>query len=662
MRDGNKGAIGRVAQWAVFAVWLLLPGAVFADRYALLVGINHYPRLRDRDLNGALNDVERMSQVLLREFAYPQANVVVLTDEKATLDGIRGAFGELARRVRPGDAVVFHYSGHGTLLPDDNGDEPDGQDEALCPYDFSDSGARALRDDELGRLLDALGPIQIAVVLDCCHSGTATKSANPRLRSRFVPAVQQAKGLFAAAKSLTTAPIGREILSAPGQQRVVLSACTEAQESVEIDVRFEPYLAEPLATGLMTYFLVEGLRGPADTNDDAIVSYNEAFAYARRQIDAQFNADQVDETERQTPVLEVAQDPLGDAPVFGVRQKRPLYARVEEIRADRAILDLGAVHGLEPEQVLGVYASPPAGTRLDAPLGQLKIAGLDVKRAEAKSISGLPPQRGVVVVPLVDPVDTSDLVLRVEPAPSLEPAGRAAAQAVCDEVLRLAAAIQGVRLAGGDAFDLRITVASGRVAGGLVEIRVTAKELNGVEHGPRQWQVAATGLSIRTGQVPHEIAAWIAELSGRRQTRMSLATLTNPAPGFGLQAVVDRRPAPGSNLPEYRVGDSLKFGLKASANCWYYIVAVDPADNAVLWCPQPGQQHYAPAGRGLLHPGPGEMFRVPGPPGVYVVKLLALRRPLGQEALADGIPRPDAFTSMPPSDWAESSVTFRVNE
>ncbi|NLX98329.1 MAG: DUF4384 domain-containing protein [Rhodopirellula sp.] len=637
----------------ILAVLALLPASSSAEHYALLVGIDDYPRLRNRNLGGAANDVERLSHVLLREFSFPQQNVSILRNQQATLFAIRQAFQQLADRVQPGDTVVFHYSGHGTLLVDDNGDEQDGQDEALCPHDFAENGAQALRDDELDQMLAKLGPVHIAVLLDCCHSGTATKSVNRRLRSRYVPALQQAKSLFAGTKSLTASPSGGEIGSAVGgQQRVVFSACTAAQESVELDVSFEPDLREPLATGLLTYFLVEGLRGPADTNDDGVISYGEAFAHARRQIDAQFNADQVDETARQTPVLDCPDSRWADGPVFGVARKQPLYAHVEPMQADRAMLDLGAVHGLKPRQVLGIYAAPPTGTRLEQPLGQLEIDRLDIRSAEAKAVSGVAPRKGVVVVPLVDPADDSDVLLLIERVGSSGPVEDAAADAICQQVSRLAAELDRVRLSDRDGYDLRITVAPGGTTAGRVEISVTATELNGTRHGPRQW--------FHPGSVAQQIVAWIGDLAGGRQTRMSLATLTNPAPGFGLQAVVDRRPAGGANLAEYRVGDSLKFGLKASADCWYYIVAVDPSDQARLWCPQPNQQHFAPAGRKLLHPGPGELFRVAGPAGVYVVKLLAVREPLPSTAFHDGIPRPQALQSMPPSQWAESSVTFRV--
>ena len=50
--------------------------------------------------------------------------------------------------VGTGRVFIVQYSGHGTQLPDNNGDEQDGYDEALYLYDG------ALRDDEIAALLN----------------------------------------------------------------------------------------------------------------------------------------------------------------------------------------------------------------------------------------------------------------------------------------------------------------------------------------------------------------------------------------------------------------------------------------------------------------------------------------------------------------------------
>jgi hypothetical protein len=90
-----------------------------------------------------------------------------------------------------GDSLVITYSGHGTFVPDASGDEPDGCDEALCPYDIGQG--HALLDDEIHELFAARAAgVRIALISDSCHSGTVIRWANPDVdadapRARFLP-------------------------------------------------------------------------------------------------------------------------------------------------------------------------------------------------------------------------------------------------------------------------------------------------------------------------------------------------------------------------------------------------------------------------------------------------------------------------------------------
>ena len=69
-------------------------------------------------------------------------------------------------------SIVVLNSGHGCSIKDDNGDEADGMDEALCPLDYKKSGV--LRDDLVFEKL--ITPLRKGVVctciMDCCHSGS----------------------------------------------------------------------------------------------------------------------------------------------------------------------------------------------------------------------------------------------------------------------------------------------------------------------------------------------------------------------------------------------------------------------------------------------------------------------------------------------------------
>ncbi|MDH3402440.1 MAG: caspase family protein [Acidobacteriota bacterium] len=164
------------------------------NRKALCVGIDDYPT---SPLGGCVNDAELWAQTLEGiGFAEP----VLLTDADATREGILTALGDLVDGAAPGDVLVFQYSGHGTQLPDLDGDEDDSNDESLCPVDF-DEGAFVI-DDDLWALLGRLGEgVSLTVFLDCCHSGSATRvaagrAARPRAstaKARFLRATPKMK-------------------------------------------------------------------------------------------------------------------------------------------------------------------------------------------------------------------------------------------------------------------------------------------------------------------------------------------------------------------------------------------------------------------------------------------------------------------------------------
>lgn len=78
----------------------------------------------------------------------------------------------LVRGARPGDKLVFCYSGHGIQMPTDDPGEEDGLDEHIVPVDYNVEGFIS---DNLLRsiLVDYLPPgVSLLVIADACHSGT----------------------------------------------------------------------------------------------------------------------------------------------------------------------------------------------------------------------------------------------------------------------------------------------------------------------------------------------------------------------------------------------------------------------------------------------------------------------------------------------------------
>lgn len=151
----------------------------------LLVGVNAYPTM---PLKGCINDVENMRTLLQQRHNIVDDDMRVLRDEQATKAAIEDGIRWLGAPNGNGDAAVrlFHFSGHGTFVVDEDGDEPDGRDEALVPYDYDTVGA--MTDDALRSLYASFGgDTHLLLTMDCCHSGSIQRRISADVRYRFFP-------------------------------------------------------------------------------------------------------------------------------------------------------------------------------------------------------------------------------------------------------------------------------------------------------------------------------------------------------------------------------------------------------------------------------------------------------------------------------------------
>jgi hypothetical protein len=250
---------------------------------ALLVGINRYPD-PGNELKGCVNDVRQMADTLKGRYGFAgDGNLRILTDARATTKAILDGLAWLTAGASPGDSLVFHYSGHGSQVPDRNGDETtDRLDEILCPYDLD--WDHPLTDDDLAAACaDVPQGALLTVILDCCHSGTG-------LRDFALPVNTIPRGNFVRPCSIppSDAPDRRRFLPhpetphpAPPRPRrparrfgvsvtrtnaVLIAACRDDQSSADawIDGGYH---------GAHTFYLCRTLaRGPRDLACRALVS------------------------------------------------------------------------------------------------------------------------------------------------------------------------------------------------------------------------------------------------------------------------------------------------------------------------------------------------------------------------------------------------------
>jgi hypothetical protein len=226
-------------------------------RHALCVGINDYPGTGS-DLSGCVNDANDWRVALAsRGFAAER-----LLNREATGKAIRGRIGAILGTAEAGDLVVVTYSGHGSFVPDRNGDEPDGTDECWCPYDITRNGP--VTDDELFTIYSRRRPgVKLVVISDSCHSGsvsrfapirtppTTTARRAPQRKVRFLPPMA-----FLSRRDVVSLGARRAVRrsSPPGRYAaLLLSGCQDTEYSFDAWFRGRP-------NGAFTFVALKALK------------------------------------------------------------------------------------------------------------------------------------------------------------------------------------------------------------------------------------------------------------------------------------------------------------------------------------------------------------------------------------------------------------------
>ncbi len=189
-----------------FLIFLLCTNnLIFAQntskKHALIIAIGKY---RSK-LFGEISSIRDLPLIknALKNQGFADENIKVLTNKSATKKGIISSFNNLMldTSVKAGDIVYIHFSSHGKQIMDEDGDESDGLDEAIVPYDaifshleYEKVKSTYLRDDELEKFIlklrNKLGPNgDLLITMDNCFSGTGTKGKTKIQRGNSDPLV-----------------------------------------------------------------------------------------------------------------------------------------------------------------------------------------------------------------------------------------------------------------------------------------------------------------------------------------------------------------------------------------------------------------------------------------------------------------------------------------
>ncbi|MGB0521585.1 MAG: caspase family protein [Flammeovirgaceae bacterium] len=285
--------------------------------YALLVAIDDYPIDRHK-LNGCVNDMRAFESYLTSRFDPEKVNLhlKVLTNEQATRNNVIDGFMTHLMQAtgfedgKSKDLAVFYFSGHGAQEPMPwelhKTDEKKLIQSIVC-YDSRLEGGNDLVNKELGYLIHKVKtkgkskPPAFVAIMDCCHSGSGTRSTGDSTKSRQMDLrkknrqIEQYLGYEE--RSETKNDAGKAIINFPYGSHLLLAAARSHETAKETKI-------DGAQRGVFTYALIKALK---DAKND--ISYEDLIY--RTQV---FAFNKVDD---QLPQLDIVGDVDPDAPFLG---------------------------------------------------------------------------------------------------------------------------------------------------------------------------------------------------------------------------------------------------------------------------------------------------------------------------------------------------------
>ena len=229
------------------------------QRWAVIVGVSEYGNRGIPALKYADRDAEALAAFLQTPEGggFDADHMRVLVNKDATLSNLREAMIDFLQQAIDKDLVVIYFAGHGAPDPT----RP--QNLYLLTYDADPSrlGTTAFPMWDIQTVVSRqIAAKKVVVLSDACHSGGISADVATR-------------GLDVTQSN----PINQYLaeLARTKDGMVVFTASAAGEVSQEFP---------ELGHGVFTYYLLEGLKGAADANNDLLVTVNELMGYVEEQV------------------------------------------------------------------------------------------------------------------------------------------------------------------------------------------------------------------------------------------------------------------------------------------------------------------------------------------------------------------------------------------
>jgi hypothetical protein len=258
---------------------LALPKNLFSKPYpkdwGLIIGVEEYDNLPNVEY--ARKDAFAVRDYFTRILGVPEENIITLIDKEATKARIEGYVKNYIPSNLSKDSTLYvYFAGHG--LPGTQKGEP-----YLVPYDadtrfIEQTGYKLI---SFYQDLHQANLEHVYVFLDSCFSGVASRTAELLV------------------KGARPAMFHVEEVDPPARSIISLNATSTGQISNAFPEKEH---------GLFTYYLLQGLKGKADADDNGWISIKEVYEYVYRHVDRESRRLQ----SRQTPVIVPSANKLKD--------------------------------------------------------------------------------------------------------------------------------------------------------------------------------------------------------------------------------------------------------------------------------------------------------------------------------------------------------------
>lgn len=213
--------------------------------WAVVVGVSdyaHMPKLKYTD-----DDAYQFYAFLKSPEggALPDNQIEILVDDNATRNNILKTMRRTFARADANDEVVLYFSGHGL-------------EGSFLPVDF-DGHNNSLRHKDVLRVFAESKAKYKLCIADACHSGTLNDD----------------QGLAAKSPVMVTLDRYYKAFEAAGGGTALLMSSKGEEVSLE---------DQGLRQGIFSHYLLRGLKGQADVNEDRVITIHELYSYIYKEV------------------------------------------------------------------------------------------------------------------------------------------------------------------------------------------------------------------------------------------------------------------------------------------------------------------------------------------------------------------------------------------